>query len=132
MIGRKAGVVAPWPGRRVLTRNGANRYLELTARPSLPADYTLFPNRPLRFRLRIYQLCPAVALQDHLLEPERGGQAFATTMAAADRYAKLRQTSALEKLGRESVRLAGQVAGLMERSYEKVFLRVQTTTVDVG
>jgi glycosyl transferase family 25 len=116
----------------ILTRNGAARYLELTASPSLPADYTLFPNHPLRLGLRIYQLCPAVALQDHLLEPDRGGRAFATTMAAADRYAKLRDASKLEKLGRESVRFVSQVASLMERSYQKTFLRVQTTTVDVG
>jgi GR25 family glycosyltransferase involved in LPS biosynthesis len=116
----------------ILTRSGAARYLELTASPSLPADYTLFPNRPLRLGLRIYQLCPAVALQDHLLEPDKGGRAFATTMAAADRYAKLHYASKLEKLGRESVRFVGQVASLMERSYQKTFLRVQTTTVDVG
>ena len=53
-------------------------------------------------------------------------------MAAADRLAKLRDFSTLEKLGRESVRFAGQVAGLMERSYQKTFLRVQTTTVEVS
>jgi GR25 family glycosyltransferase involved in LPS biosynthesis len=116
----------------ILTRSGAARYLELTASPSLPADYTLFPNHPSRLGLRIYQLCPAVSIQDHLLEVNHGGQAFATTMAAADRYAKLRHTSKLDKLGRESVRLAGQVAGLMERAYQKAFLRVETTTVDVG
>jgi glycosyl transferase, family 25 len=116
----------------LLTRNGANRYLELTAIRPLPADYTLFPNHPLRLGLRIYQLCPAVALQDHLLEPDRGGLAFATTMAPADRSAKLSHTSRLQKLVRESVRLAGQAADLIERGYEKTFLRVQTTTVDVG
>jgi glycosyl transferase family 25 len=116
----------------ILTRAGAARYLELTAVPSLPADYALFPNHPRRFGLRIYQLCPAVAMQDHLLEPDRGGQAFATTMAAADRRAKLRQSSTLDKLGREGVRLFGQVVTLVERSYEKVFLRVESTTVDVG
>jgi glycosyl transferase, family 25 len=116
----------------ILTRAGAARYLELTAVPSLPADYALFPNHPRRFGLRIYQLCPAVAMQDHLLEPDRGGQAFATTMAAADRRAKLQQSSALDKLGRESVRLFGQVVTLVERSYEKAFLRVESTTVDVG
>ena len=116
----------------ILTREGAARYLELTASSSLPADYALFPNHPRRLGLRIYQLCPAIAIQDHLLEPDQGGQAFATTMAAADRRAKLRRFSTLEKLGRESVRLAGQVAGLMERSYQKTFLRVETTTVDVS
>jgi glycosyl transferase, family 25 len=116
----------------ILTRNGAARYMKLTANPSLPADYALFPNHPGRFGLRVYQLCPAVAIQDHLLKPDQGGQAFETTMAAADRYAKLRHTSALEKLGREGVRLAGQAASLIERGYQKAFLRVRTTTVDVG
>ncbi len=53
-------------------------------------------------------------------------------MAGADKSATARRFSALEKLGRESVRLASQVGGLMERTYQKAFLRAQTTTVDVG
>jgi glycosyl transferase, family 25 len=116
----------------ILTREGAARYLDLTARPSLPADYALFPNHSRRLGLRIYQLCPAVAIQDHLVQPNEGGQAFATAMAGADQSATARRFSALDKLGRESVRLAGQVADLIERSYQKAFLRVETTTVDVG
>ena len=56
----------------------------------------------------------------------------AMTMAAADRRAKLQQSSTLDKLGREGVRLAGQVVTLVERSYEKTFLRVESTMVDVG
>jgi glycosyl transferase, family 25 len=116
----------------ILTREGAARYLDLTARPSLPADYALFPNHSRRLNLRIYQLTPAVAIQDHLLHPNDGGQAFATAMAGADKSARAPRFSALEKLGRESVRLASQVAGLMERSYQKAFLRVRTTTVDLG
>ncbi len=82
--------------------------------------------------LRIYQLCPAIAIQDHLLEPNQGAHAFTTAMAAADESARLRRSSTLEKLGRESVRLAGQVAGRMEWAYQKAFLRVETTTVGVG
>jgi glycosyl transferase family 25 len=116
----------------ILTREGAARYLDLTASASLPADYALFPNHPRRLGLRIYQLCPAIAIQDHLLEPNQGGQAFTTTMAATDGSATLRRSSTLEKLAREGVRLAGQVGGLMERSYQKAFLRVETTTVGVG
>ena len=117
----------------ILTREGAARYLDLmAANASAPADYALFPSRSRRLGLRIYQLCPAVAIQDHLLQSNQGGQAFATAMAGADGSAALRRFSRLEKIGRESVRLAGQVAGLMERSYQKAFLRVQTMTVDVG
>jgi len=116
----------------ILTREGAARYLERTARAPAPADYALFPKNPQRLGLRIYQLCPAIAVQDHLLQQEQGGHAFATAMAAPDRLAKLQSFTALEKLGRESVRLAGQTAGLIERSYRKAFLGVRTTTVEVG
>jgi glycosyl transferase family 25 len=116
----------------ILTREGAARYLELTASALAPADYALFPNHPRRLGLHIYQLCPAIAIQDHLLEPDHGGQAFATAMATTDGSATLRRFSTLERLARESVRLAGQVAGLMEWSYQKAVLGLETTTVGVG
>jgi glycosyl transferase family 25 len=116
----------------ILTREGAARYLELTASAMAPADYALFPNHPRRLGLHIYQLCPAIAIQDHLLEPDHGGQAFATSMAATDGSATPRRFSTLERLPRESLRLAGQVAGLMEWSYQKAVLGLETTTVGVG
>ena len=116
----------------ILTREGAARYLELTASASLPADYALFPNHPRRLGLRIYQLCPAIAIQDHLLEPSQGGKAFTTAMAATDGSAALRRSSTLEKLGREGVRLASQAAGLVEWTYQKAVLGLETTTVGVG
>lgn len=116
----------------ILTREGAARYLDLTARASLPADYALFPNHSRRLGLRIYQLCPAIAIQDHLLEPDQGGQTFATGMAATDGSPTPRRSSGLEKLGREGVRLAGQAAGLIEWSYQKAFLGLETATVGVG
>jgi glycosyl transferase family 25 len=116
----------------IVTRDGAARYLELTASASLPADYALFPNHPRRVGLRIYQLTPAIAIQDHLLEPNQGRKAFTTAMAAADGSARPRRSSTLEKLGREGVRLASQAAGLMEWTYQKAVLRLETTTVSVG
>jgi glycosyl transferase, family 25 len=116
----------------ILTRAGAARYLDLTANASLPADYALFPNHSRRLGLHIYQLCPAIAIQDHLLKEGQGRQAFVTAMAATDGSAMRRRSSRFEKLGRESVRLVGQVEGLMEWSYRKAFLRLKTTTVGVG
>ncbi len=116
----------------VVTRKGAARYLDLTASALLPADYALFPNHPRRLGLRIYQLIPAIAIQDHLLEPNQGGKAFTTAMAAADGPAPLRRSSALEKLGREGVRLASQAGGLVEWTYQKAVLGLETTTVGVG
>ena len=116
----------------ILTRGGAARYLDLTANASLPADYSLFPNHPRRTGLRIYQLSPAIAIQDHLLEPGEGGRAFATAMAGGGESAAPRRASRLKKLGRESGRLAGQLTDLAEWTYRKAVLRVETTTVGVG
>jgi glycosyl transferase family 25 len=116
----------------ILSREGAARYLQLTANASLPADYALFPNHPRRAGLRIYQLIPAIAIQDHLLLPDQGGQTFATAMAGPDGSAASRRAPALEKLGRETGRLAIQAAGLIEWTYQKTILRLETTTVGVG
>jgi glycosyl transferase, family 25 len=116
----------------ILTREGAARYLDLTADASLPADYSLFPNHPRRAGLRIYQLIPAIAIQDHLLLPDQGGRTFATAMAGADGGAAPRRASKVEKLGREAGRFANQAAGLIEWTYQKAVLRLETTTVSVG
>jgi glycosyl transferase family 25 len=117
----------------IVTREGAARYLDLTASAALPADYALFPNHPRRLGLRIYQLTPAIAIQDHLLEPNQGGRAFTTGMAGTDGSAPPRHSSTTsEKLRRESVRLASQVVGLAEWTYQKAVLGLTTTTVGVG
>jgi GR25 family glycosyltransferase involved in LPS biosynthesis len=116
----------------ILTREGATRYLELTTRAPAPADYSLFPTHPYRVGLRIYQLVPAIAIQDHLLLPGQGGRAFATAMAGADGSAAQHRSSTLKKFGRETGRLAGQAAGLIEWTYQKAILRLETTTVGVG
>jgi glycosyl transferase, family 25 len=116
----------------ILTREGAARYVDLTTDASLPADYALFPSNPRRLGLRIYQLSPAIAIQDHLLPPEEGAQAFATAMAGNEKSAARQPSSTLLKLGRESGRLASQFAGLVEWTYRKAFLRAERTTVPVG
>ncbi len=117
----------------MLTRAGAIRYLELTAKASLPADYALFPRNPRRTGLIIYQLVPAIAVQDHLVAAEDGGQRFATAMAAADRGAPRKKRSPiLKRLAREGARLADQFADLLEQAYEKAFLGVESTKVSVG
>lgn len=116
----------------ILTREGAARYLDLTASASLPADYALFPNRPRRLKLQIYQLIPAIAIQDHLLEPDQGGKAFTTAMAGVNGNIQPLRSSTFEKLERESVRVVGQLGGLIEWAYQKAVLGLQTTTVSVG
>jgi glycosyl transferase family 25 len=115
----------------LLSRAGAERYLELTARPALPADYALFPKNARRLGLRIYQLTPAVAIQDHLRPAFEGGRKFATAMGAGGAPPP-RRRSLFGKLVHESVRLIGQASELKETIYLKTFLKPETTTVKVG
>ena len=65
----------------ILSRDGAQRYPKLTESASQPADYAVFPNSPRRLGLNIYQLVPAIAIQDHLL---KNGKRFLTAMAKGD------------------------------------------------
>jgi glycosyl transferase family 25 len=116
----------------VLTRAGAARYLELTAIPSFPADYSLFPKNPRRLGLHIYQLTPAIAIQDHLRRAEDGGQTFATAMAGGEGSLPWRRYSGPEKLWRESARLVSQAGDAWEAIILKTFLKLETTTVGVG
>ena len=115
----------------VLSRAGAERYLALTAAPTLPADYALFPKNARRLGLRIYQLVPAVAIQDHLRPAAEGGRAIPTAMNAGGPV-KARRNSPLLKLVREAARLAGQAAEAREAIYLGAVVKPETTTVPVG
>ncbi len=113
----------------ILSREGAERYLELTASAILPADYSLFPRSPRRLGLRVYQLTPAVAVQDHLLRPDGGGHTFPTAIAAGGSG---RPRHLLGKLWRETARLVGQVAEISEAIYLRAHVRPETTIVGFG
>jgi GR25 family glycosyltransferase involved in LPS biosynthesis len=115
----------------LLSRKGAERYLELTARPTLPADYALFPKNARRLGLRIYQLTPAVAIQDHLRSAAEGGRTFATAMTIAG-VAKVPRRLVFAKVFREAARLAEQVADVKEAIYLKTFLKSEKSKVPVG
>jgi GR25 family glycosyltransferase involved in LPS biosynthesis len=115
----------------LLSRAGAERYLELTEKPVAPADYALFPKNARRLGLRVYQLTPAIAIQDHLRSAEEGGQSFATAMAGGQ-SARARGKSPLSRVLREGVRLAEQAADAREAIYLRTFLKLETTTVRVG
>lgn len=114
----------------VLSREGAERYLELTARPILPADYSLFPRSPRRRGLRVYQVTPAVAVQDHLLRQDSGGQGFPTGMATGGPGRRRRPL--VGRVWREAVRLVSQVAELPEAIYLRSSVGPETTRVDFG
>ena len=110
----------------VVTRAGAKRYLELSAEPSLPADYALFPRNPRALGLVIYQLTPAVALQDHLRADEAEGPTFATAMGGPKQRPRL---SAAARIKREGARLLSQIADLGEATYLKGVLGAKATIV---
>jgi glycosyl transferase family 25 len=114
----------------LLSRAGAERYLELKADPKLPADYALFPKNARKLGLRIYQLVPAVAIQDHLRPAELGGQTFATAMGGG--AAPMRRRSPFGKALHEGARLAGQISEVKEAIYLRAFVKPDTTTVGVG
>jgi glycosyl transferase, family 25 len=114
----------------ILSRAGAKRYLELTARPSLPADYALFPRSPSRFGLHIYQLEPAIAVQDHLLQHEGPDPAFPTAMSSDGPVR--RPATLLGKTRREASRLIGQAAEIPGAIYLRATQRVEITTVGFG
>jgi glycosyl transferase, family 25 len=111
----------------LLSRYGAERYLELTAKPTAPADYSLFPKYPHRLGLRVYQLSPAIAIQDHLLPAGEGGHTFPTAMASSEAS----RPRTIEKVSRETVRLVSQVANWREAIYVATVLGAVTTTVAV-
>ena len=111
----------------ILTREGAKRYLELTAKPSLPADYALFPKNPRRFGLVVYQITPAVALQDHLRAADEGGKTFATAVRPGPKSRR----SLSRRLSRESARLVEHLSDLRETAYLKGAVRTRSTVVGV-
>jgi GR25 family glycosyltransferase involved in LPS biosynthesis len=108
----------------LLTRTGAMRYLEMSASAKTPADYCVFPRNPRRLGLRIYQLTPAVAIQDHLIDAAAGGNSFATAMAGSGS-----KRSVVEKLQREVIRLATRSGGLVETLYVRATVNPESTTV---
>ncbi len=112
----------------VITRAGAERYLKLTDPPTLPADYALFPKQARRLGLRVYQLAPAVAIQDHLIARASGGGAIASAMHRSDDPRR----SLAARLRREAARLAEQVVDAQDAFYARTVLKAETTTVPVG
>lgn len=116
----------------LLSRAGAERYLKLTAPPTLPADYALFPKNGRRLGLVIYQLTPAVAIQDHLMSVAEGGKAIATAMTTGPSGAPRRRRSALGKIAHEATRLLGQASEAREALTLAATVRPETTIVGVG
>ncbi|RBP17527.1 GR25 family glycosyltransferase involved in LPS biosynthesis [Roseiarcus fermentans] len=115
----------------VLSRAGAQRYLDLTDPPALPADYSLFPKNARRLGLRIYQLAPAVAIQDHLRPAAEGGGTFATAMNPGA-AARKRRRPVFARLLREGARLLEQIDEANEDLYLRYIVKAESTAIPVG
>jgi GR25 family glycosyltransferase involved in LPS biosynthesis len=69
----------------ILSRRGAEFFLRSTQAPELPVDYIVFPEDPAKADLKLYQLVPAVAIQDSLyLAHYEQGLNFATGIGRLD------------------------------------------------
>jgi glycosyl transferase family 25 len=69
----------------IVSRKGAEHYLRITDNPILPADYTLFPEDPRAKGLAVYQLAPAILIQDSLRQKSVGsGQNFGSSIQQVD------------------------------------------------
>jgi glycosyl transferase, family 25 len=110
----------------VVTRAGALRYLEMSASAKVPADYCVFPRNPRRLGLRIYQMIPAVAIQDHLIDAATGGRSFVTAMAGSGS-----KRSVVGKLQREAIRLAARSGDLAETLYVRATVNPERAIVAV-
>ena len=70
----------------ILSRHGAEAFLRLSQKPTRPVDYILFPEDPIGDKLNVYQLTPAVTVQDSRYEKHHApGQKFVSAIAGADR-----------------------------------------------
>ncbi len=70
----------------LLSRQGAETFLRLSENPTKPVDYILFPEDPIGEKLNVYQLTPAVTVQDSRYEEHHApGHQFVSAIAGADR-----------------------------------------------
>jgi glycosyl transferase, family 25 len=93
----------------LLSRAGAACFLRATENPDLPVDYIVFPEDPAKQGLMLYQLAPAVAIQDSLfLRHYAQGRHFASAIGKLD-VVKPAGRKLLVTLRREADRLYRQI-----------------------
>jgi glycosyl transferase family 25 len=69
----------------ILSRQGAENFLRATDKATLPVDYIVFPEDPVKQGLTLLQLAPAVAIQDSLyLRHYNRGRNFASAIGKLD------------------------------------------------
>jgi glycosyl transferase family 25 len=111
----------------VLSRQGAAAFLAATENPTLPVDYVVFPENPLRKKLRLYQLAPAVVIQDSLYLKHYGkGENFESSIQRLEPKTPVhRRKKLLRVLTREGGRLFRQPAKFATYVYRTSFLRLK-------
>jgi glycosyl transferase family 25 len=115
----------------LVSRAGARKFLSLTRPLAEPVDQTLFGRAAvLGRRVVVYQLDPAIVVQDNLL-PQRGAQrGIATTLHEHDRVrmteaARRAKPRGLRRLAREARRLYGQARRIARLGWSMRFVKVE-------
>jgi glycosyl transferase family 25 len=69
----------------IVSRKGADRFLRITEKATLPVDYVIFPEDPRARGLAVYQLTPALLIQDSLHRKSIGAeQNFSSSIQQVD------------------------------------------------
>ena len=110
----------------ILSRKGAEFFLKATENPILPVDYIVFPEEPRRQGLYLYQLAPAVVVQDSLYLSYYGkGESFQSSVQTP----RARNRSLVHKARREALRLYSQVFKARNYLYRRLILGLKPEIV---
>jgi glycosyl transferase, family 25 len=110
----------------ILTRKGAEFFLAATENPILPIDYVLFPEEPFKRGLSLYQMSPAIAIQDSLYASHYGGgENFGSSIQKVESKKK----KIIHVAKRETARLFKQARRIPGRLRRKMVLGLKSEVI---
>jgi glycosyl transferase family 25 len=108
----------------ILSRAGAEAYLKITEEPSEPVDRVLFPDESPAKGLLVFQVIPAVLLQDHLLSDRAPHKRRFSTVVQDERLNKVRRklnaAQRSRKIKREAARIVSQAARFIRAAHRRM------------
>ncbi|MCI4677699.1 glycosyltransferase family 25 protein [Rhodoblastus acidophilus] len=115
----------------ILSRRGAETFLRLSENPTRPVDYILFPEDPIGERLNVFQLTPAVAVQDSRYEKHHApGANFVSAIARTDRPGPDGFLPRLWfKLKRETIRVVHDIGRARRYLVNRLFRRLKPEVI---
>ena len=115
----------------ILTRKGAAFFLMATENPGLPIDYVLFPEEPRKQALHLYQMSPAIAIQDSLYARHYGGgENFGSSIQKVESHKpKQKGKKIIHVAKRELARLFTQARRIPGRLHRTVILGLKAEII---